>query len=112
MPTSDQTLSALNEVRGYQKPDGVGIGEWIWGALQGDFNPDRTNGQIGFDMGVSLVPLVDTILDLRDLVANIRLYRQDPDNKVTMFLLRQRLSALFPRSAPWPRVGCAWCGSI
>jgi hypothetical protein len=87
MATSDQTLSALNEVRGYQKPDDVGIGEWIWGALQGDFNPDRTNGQIGFDMGVSLVPVVDTILDLRDLVANIRLYRKDPDNKVTMFLI-------------------------
>jgi len=87
MATSDQTLSALNEVRGYQKPDDLGIGEWIWGALQGDFNPERTSGQIGFDMVVSLVPLVDTILDLRDLVANIRLYRKDPDNKVTMFLI-------------------------
>jgi hypothetical protein len=96
MPTSDQTLSALNEVRGYQKPDGVGIGEWIWGALQGDFNPDRTNGQIGFDMGVSLVPLVDTILDLRDLVANIRLYRQDPDNKVTMFLIATTAIGFIP----------------
>lgn len=96
MTTSDQTLSALNEVRGYQKPDGVGIGEWIWGALQGDFNPDRTNGQIGFDMGVSLVPLVDTILDLRDLVANIRLYRKDPDNKVTMFLIATTAIGFIP----------------
>jgi hypothetical protein len=96
MTSSDQTLSALNEVRGYQKPDGVGIGEWIWGALQGDFNPDRTNGQIGFDMGVSLVPVVDTILDLRDLVANIRLYRKDPDNKVTMFLIATTAIGFIP----------------
>jgi hypothetical protein len=96
MATSDQTLSALNEVRGYQKPDDVGIGEWIWGALQGDFNPDRTNGQIGFDMGVSLVPVVDTILDLRDLVANIRLYRKDPDNKVTMFLIATTAIGFIP----------------
>ena len=96
MATSDQTLSALNEVRGYQKPDDVGIGEWIWGALQGDFNPERTNGQIGFDMGVSLVPVVDTILDLRDLVANIRLYRKDPDNKVTMFLIATTAIGFIP----------------
>lgn len=96
MATSDQTLSALNEVRGYRKPDDVGIGEWIWGALQGDFNPDRTNGQIGFDMGVSLVPVVDTILDLRDLVANIRLYRKDPDNKVTMFLIATTAIGFIP----------------
>lgn len=83
----DETLDALNEVRGEQKPDDVGLGEWIWGALQGDFNAERSTGQIGFDMVVSLIPVVDTICDLRDLCANVREYRKDPSNKITLFFI-------------------------
>lgn len=86
MATADDTLDALNEVHGGEKPNDVGLGEWIWGALQGDFNAERSTGQIGFDMVVSLIPVVDTICDLRDLCANIRQYRIDPNNKVTLFL--------------------------
>lgn len=96
MTTGDQTLNALNEVRGYEKPEELGIGEWIWGALQGDFNAERTSGQIGFDMVVSLIPVVDTILDLRDLFANIREYRKDPDNKLTMFFIATTVVGFFP----------------
>lgn len=96
MTNGDQTLSALNEVRGYEKPEKLGIGEWIWGALQGDFNAERTSGQIGFDMMVSLIPVVDTILDLRDLFANIREYRRDPDNKLTMFFIATTVVGFFP----------------
>jgi hypothetical protein len=84
---ADNTIAALNEVQGREKPDDVGVGEWVWGALQGDFNTDRTTGQIGFDMVVSLIPIVDTLCDLRDLCANIRQYRKDPANKVTLFFI-------------------------
>ena len=96
MATSNDSLSALNEVRGFQKPDDLGIGEWLWGALQGDFNPERTGGQIGFDMVLSLFPVVDTILDLRDLVANIRQYRKDPSNKLTMFFIATTVVGFIP----------------
>jgi hypothetical protein len=58
-------LEALTEVHGQEKPDGVGLGEWMWGALQGDFNQERSVGQIGFDMVISLIPIVDTVMDLQ-----------------------------------------------
>src|SRR5690606_20728645 len=93
---ADQTLDALNEVHGQAKPDDVGIGEWIWGALQGDFNAERSTGQIGFDMVVSLIPVVDTVCDLRDLCANIRQYRADPSNKITLFFIATTVIGFFP----------------
>lgn len=93
---ADQTLDALNEVRGQVKPDDIGLGEWIWAALQGDFNSERTTGQIGFDMVVSLIPVVDTICDLRDLCANIRQYRSDPTNKVTLFFIATTAVGFIP----------------
>lgn len=95
---ADDTLDALNEVHGREKPDDIGFGEWIWGALQGDFNAERTSGQIGFDMVVSLFPVVDTLCDLRDLCANIRQYRQDPTNKVTLFFIATTVVGFIPEA--------------
>jgi hypothetical protein len=96
MGTTDQTLQALNEVHGQEKPDNVGLGEWVWGALQGDFNQERSVGQIGFDMVVSLIPIVDTVLDLRDLCANIWQYRKDPANKITLFFIATTVIGFVP----------------
>jgi hypothetical protein len=93
---SDQTLEAFDEVHGQKKPDDVGLGEWMWGAVQGDFNEDRSVGQIGFDMGISLIPVVDTVCDLRDLCANIQLYRKDPTNKIAIFFLATTAIGFFP----------------
>lgn len=93
---ADQTLEALNEVHGQVKPDDVGFGEWVWGALQGDFNTERSTGQIGFDMVVSLIPVVDTLCDLRDLCANIRQYKKDPGNKVTLFFMATTIVGFIP----------------
>jgi hypothetical protein len=98
MAASDDTLDALNEVHGREKPDDVGVGEWIWGALQGDFNAERSAGQIGFDMVVSLFPIVDTVCDLRDVCANIRQYRRDPDNKITLFFIATTAVGFFPEA--------------
>jgi hypothetical protein len=98
MAASDDTLDAMNEVHGREKPDDVGVGEWIWGALQGDFNAERSTGQIGFDMVVSLFPIVDTVCDLRDLCANIRQYRRDPDNKITLFFIATTAVGFFPEA--------------
>lgn len=96
MAATDETLDALNEVRGEKKPEDVGLGEWIWGALQGDFNAERTAGQIGFDMVVSLIPVVDTICDLRDMCANVHQYRKDPSNKTTLFFIATTAIGFFP----------------
>ena len=96
MAATDETLNALNEVRGENKPEDVGLGEWIWGALQGDFNAERTTGQIGFDMVVSLIPVVDTVCDVRDLCANVRQYRKDPSNKITLFFIATTVIGFIP----------------
>lgn len=96
MADTDETLDALNEVHGQEKPDDVGLGEWIWGALQGDFNTERSAGQIGFDLVVSLIPIVDTLCDLRDLCANLREYRKDPSNKVTLFFIATTVVGFIP----------------
>lgn len=96
MGAPDETLHALNEVHGVEKPDDIGFGEWVWGALQGDFNAERSNGQIGFDMVVSMIPVVDTICDLRDLCANIRAYRKDPSNKITLFFMATTVVGFVP----------------
>lgn len=93
---ADDTLTALNEIQGASKPDDIGMGEWIWEALQGDFNTERSAGQIGFDMVVSLIPVVDTICDVRDLVANVRQYRKDPSNKVVLFFIATTVVGFFP----------------
>ena len=98
MAAGDDTLDALNEVHGREKPDDTGIGEWIWGALQGDFNQERSAGQIGLDMVVSLFPIVDTVCDLRDVCANIRQYRRDPDNKITLFFIATTVVGFFPEA--------------
>ena len=44
--------------------------EWIWEALQGDFNEDMSAGQIAANALLGLIPIVDQVLDCRDLVAN------------------------------------------
>jgi hypothetical protein len=96
MGATDETLAGLNQIHGQAKPDDVGLGEWIWGALQGDFNTERSTGQIGFDMVVSLIPIVDTVCDVRDLCANVRQYRKDPTNKVTLFFIATTVVGFFP----------------
>lgn len=100
MAGANETLDGLNELHGQEKPDDVGFGEWIWGALQGDFNTERSTGQIGFDMVVSLIPIVDTLCDVRDLCANIRNYRKDPSNKITLFFMATTVIGFIPNSAP------------
>lgn len=96
MAASNETPDGLNELHGQKKPDDVGLGEWIWGALQGDFNAERSTGQIGFDMAVSLIPVVDTLCDVRDLCANVRQYRNDPTNKITLFFIATTVIGFIP----------------
>lgn len=46
--------------------------DWVWGALQGDFNEDPSLGQIAFGTVVTLIPFVDQAGDIRDIVANLK----------------------------------------
>lgn len=73
--------------------------EWLWEALQGDFNDERSTGQIAFDAAVSMIPLVDQICDIRDLIADCKSIRQaseDEDNVWKYVALALTLIGLFP----------------
>lgn len=43
---------------------------WLWGTLQGDFNRSPTTGQIVTGGVLSMIPVVDQLCDVRDVVAN------------------------------------------
>jgi hypothetical protein len=49
----------------------VSVAKWIGTALAGDFAEDQSFGQIGFGTVVTLIPVVDQIGDVRDIVANL-----------------------------------------
>ncbi|EPX61169.1 filamentous hemagglutinin [Cystobacter fuscus DSM 2262] len=46
--------------------------DWIWGTLQGDFNPDPTISQIAVNTALGLFPVVDQALDVRDIIAGLK----------------------------------------
>ena len=44
--------------------------EWLFGSLAGEFNSDPSASQIGMDLGVSLIPILDQMADARDILAH------------------------------------------
>jgi hypothetical protein len=49
----------------------VSVAKWVGIALAGDFADDQSFGQIAFGTVVTLVPVVDQVGDVRDIVANL-----------------------------------------
>ncbi len=43
---------------------------WLWGMLQGDFNKSPSMSQLIVGGLISLIPVVDQVCDVRDLIAN------------------------------------------
>jgi len=79
-PANDAEMrAALAWETGQQAPDDKSTWEWLWESLQGDFNDNRSTGQIAFDAAVSMVPLIDQICDVRDLIANCRAIAQSDE---------------------------------
>ena len=72
---------------------------WLWEAVQGDFNDNRSTGQIAFDAGISMIPLVDQVCDIRDIIANcnaIAESKEEEDNTWKWVALCLTLIGLFP----------------
>lgn len=72
MADEAQLRAALAWETGHKPPEQKSTWEWLWEAIQGDFNDNRSTGQIAFDAAVSMIPLVDQVCDVRDLIANCR----------------------------------------
>lgn len=73
-------------------------GEWTWGAVQGDFNEDPTLGQVVVGSVITMVPIVDQVGDVRDIVANLKLliYDKRYDDKWVWIALVITLIGLIP----------------
>lgn len=69
---------------------------WFWEAIEGDFNEDRSTGQLMTDAAISMIPLVDQICDVRDLVANCRKLIKDHTDVWAWVALALTLIGLFP----------------
>lgn len=69
---------------------------WFWEAVEGDFNEDRSTAQILMDAAISMIPLVDQLCDVRDLIANVRKLGRDHRDSWAWVALVLTLIGLFP----------------
>jgi hypothetical protein len=70
--------------------------EWVWEVLQGDFNDNASTAQVVTGTVISMIPFVDQICDVRDLVANCKGLKHEPDNSWRWVALVLTLIGLFP----------------
>lgn len=75
---------------------GKNVFVWLWEALQGDFNQQRSTGQVVFDTVVSMIPGVDQVCDVRDIIANCKQIDEDKSNAWAWVGLVLTLIGLFP----------------
>lgn len=70
--------------------------QWIWEVLQGDFNDNASTAQVATGTIISMIPFVDQICDIRDLVANCKKINQEPNSSWPWISLVLTLIGLFP----------------
>lgn len=71
-------------------------GQWIWETIQGDFNENQTTGQVVAGTVISMIPFVDQICDIRDLIANGRKINEDSGNTAAWVALALTLIGCIP----------------
>lgn len=75
---------------------GTNVFVWLWEAIQGDFNQERSTGQVVFDTAISMIPGVDQVCDVRDIVANCKQINENKNNTWAWVALGLTLIGLFP----------------
>lgn len=78
------------------KQDLSAAAEWIWVVIQGDFAEEQSVSQSVTGTVISMIPFVDQLCDVRDVVANCKKINEDADNKWTWVALILTLIGLFP----------------
>ncbi|RMG54540.1 MAG: hypothetical protein D6717_09415, partial [Gammaproteobacteria bacterium] len=58
-----------------------GVGAWIWGVVQGDFNENPTTSQIIVASIITMIPGIDQVADVRDIIANILTLTDEQDRE-------------------------------
>lgn len=74
----------------------AGTAEWIWVVIQGDFAEEQSTAQTITGTVVSMIPFVDQICDVRDVVANCKKIDKDSSNTWSWVALALTLIGLFP----------------
>lgn len=99
-PVNDAEIrQALEWATGQSASQEKSTWEWLWEAIQGDFNENRSTGQIAFDAGIAFIPVIDQICDIRDIIANCRSIASSDerdDNTWKWVALSLTLIGLFP----------------
>lgn len=72
------------------------IAEWLWVVLQGDFAEEQTTAQIVTGTVISMIPFVDQICDVRDMIANVIKIDEDNNNGWAWFALILTIIGIFP----------------
>lgn len=70
--------------------------QWIWEVLQGDFAEEQSTAQVITGTVISLIPGVDQLCDVRDLIASCRKVYEDTTNKWAWVLLCVTLIGCIP----------------
>ncbi|MDR3409648.1 MAG: hypothetical protein P4L87_01675 [Formivibrio sp.] len=81
------------------------LGQWIWETIQGDFSENQSAGQIATGTIISMIPVVDQICDVRDLVANCKNIHKDSNNVGAWVALCLTLIGLFPTLGSFAKGG-------
>ncbi|MBA4055225.1 MAG: hypothetical protein C0490_10970 [Marivirga sp.] len=71
-------------------------GQWVWEVIQGDFNENASTAQVATGTVISMIPFVDQICDVRDLVANCKKINDEPNTSWHWISLVLTLIGLFP----------------
>lgn len=69
---------------------------WMWETLQGDFHENPSIAQTVTGAVITMIPLVDQIGDVRDLIANCKKIHKDSDDTWAWVALILTLVGLFP----------------
>ena len=88
--------SAPSEWIGSGRKSLTAAAEWIWEVIQGDFNEEQSTAQVVTGTVISMIPLVDQICDVRDVVANCKKIHGDTSNSWAWVALVLTLIGLFP----------------
>jgi len=78
------------------KQDLTAAAEWVWVVIQGDFADEQSTAQVVTGTVVSMIPFVDQICDVRDVVANCKKVHADSSDKWAWVALTLTLIGLFP----------------
>jgi hypothetical protein len=77
----------------------AGAAQWSWAVIQGDFAEEQSTAQVVTGTVISMIPGVDQICDVRDIVANckkIHTCKEDEDSTWHWVALVLTLIGLFP----------------